>query len=119
FFLFLFEQIFALLQQRINRPFGNQVGVFLVGFFLLDLVGQLGGFLFEFFVEFGFVLGLFVLAGHTFFGRLTVHGDFEIIIFVAGFFADLHAVSQVVKRLDGRGDGLIQTGLVRFGVGLG
>src|SRR5207245_11683872 len=50
-FLFLFhEQVLPLLQQRINRPFGNQIRPFLERLLLFQLFVLFGNFLFEFLV---------------------------------------------------------------------
>src|SRR5438874_13634441 len=50
-FLFLFhEQVLPLFQQRIDRPFWNQIRPFLEGLLLFQLFVQFGNFLFEFLV---------------------------------------------------------------------
>src|SRR5207302_7099077 len=115
--LFLFrEQVLPLFQQRVNRPFGNQISPFLKRLFLFQFVFELDCLVLEFLVEFLLVFGFFILASRAFLWEIGGNARADVVIFLVGFRADADHVSEPIKRLNLCDHRLVHARLFRLGV---
>src|SRR6266513_5528387 len=115
--LFLFrEQVLPLFQQRVHRPFGNQISPFLERLFLFQFVLELGCLVIEFLVEFLLVFGFFILASRAFLREIGGNARADVVIVLVGLRADADRVSETIKRLDLCDDRLVHARYFRPGV---
>ena len=115
--LFLFrEQVLPLFQQRVHRPFGNQISPFLERLFLFQFVLELVCLVLEFLVEFLLVFGFFILASRAFLREIGGNARADVVIVLVGLRADADRVSEPIKRVNLCDDRLVHARLFRFGV---